>query len=126
MRNMFRVTTTCLMALAMLTGTLFQSALAAPVTTEQLVAETRMETQRSEVRAFIERDEVRSQLMERGVDAAEAKQRIDSLSASELSMLYNNIDQLPAGEGALETAVFILVIFMLLDIAGVTDIFPGL
>lgn len=126
MRKLVRAVTAWMLAMAMLLGTVFQPALAAPVTTDQLVADTRVEMQRSEVKSFIDRDEVREQLMARGVDAADAQQRIDSLSASELSMLYNNIDQLPAGEGVLETVVFIVVIFMLLDIAGVTDIFPGL
>jgi hypothetical protein len=43
-----------------------------------------------------------------------------------LASLSAQIDELPAGQGALETILFLLVIFMLLDIAGVTDIFPGL
>jgi hypothetical protein len=57
---------------------------------------------------------------------ADAQARIASLTASELATLASQIDTLPAGEGALETLIFVLVVFMLLDIAGVTDIFPGL
>lgn len=114
-----------LLAVALLVG--WQGIAAADVvTTEQLLAESRVQQQQAEVSAFLARDGVRQQLMAHGVDAASAMDRVNALSAEELSMLHAQIDQLPAGEGALETILFLLVIFMLLDIAGVTDIFPGL
>ena len=115
---------------ALLAGVMMQSAaLAAPstiVTTQQLVQETRVDQQRAHVSAFLDRAEVQSLLEARGVDVDDAQARIASLTASELATLGAQIDTLPAGEGALETLIFVLVVFMLLDIAGVTDIFPGL
>ncbi|MGM0631653.1 MAG: PA2779 family protein [Pseudomonadota bacterium] len=96
------------------------------VTTGELLAESRTAQQQAEVASFLSRDDVRQQLMTRGVDAESAMERVNALSAEELSSLHAQIDQLPAGEGVLETVLFLLVIFMLLDIAGVTDIFPGL
>jgi hypothetical protein len=60
------------------------------------------------------------------VDAGDALQRVAAMSSAELASIAAKIDELPAGAGLLETALFLLVIFMLLDIAGVTDIFPGL
>lgn len=96
------------------------------VTTGELLAEQRVQQQQADVSAFLARDGVRQQLMAHGVDADSAMERVNALSAQELSMLHDRIDQLPAGEGVLETVLFLLVIFMLLDIAGVTDIFPGL
>lgn len=114
-----------LLAVTLLFG--WQSIAAADVvTTEQLLAENRVQQQQAEVSAFLARDGVRQQLMAHGVDADSAMERVNALSAEELSMLHSQIDQLPAGEGVLETVLFLLVIFMLLDIAGVTDIFPGL
>ena len=115
---------------ALLAGVMMQSAaLAAPstmVSTQQLVQETRVDQQRAHVSAFLDRAEVQSLLEARGVDVDDAQARIASLTASELATLGAQIDTLPAGEGALETLIFVLVVFMLLDIAGVTDIFPGL
>jgi|SRR5690554_354995 len=106
------------------------TALAAPaqgmVSTQQLLQEVQLEQQRSSVSAFLDRSEVQAQLMARGVDVADAQARVASLGAAELASLAAQIDELPAGEGLLETVLFLLVIFMLLDIAGVTDIFPGL
>lgn len=105
------------------------TAVAAPagmVSTQQLAQESRVDQQRAQVSAFLNRAEVQAQLEARGVDAADAAARISGLSATELAALSSQIDALPAGEGALETLVFVLVVFMLLDIAGVTDIFPGI
>ena len=96
------------------------------VTTGELLSENRVAQQQAEVASFLAREDVRQQLMARGVDAGSALDRVNALSAEELSTLHGQIDQLPAGEGVLETVLFLLVIFMLLDIAGVTDIFPGL
>ena len=119
-----------MLATALLAGVMMQSAaLAAPsamVSTQQLAQETRVDQQRAHVSAFLDRAEVESLLEARGVDVADAQARIASLTASELATLAAQIDTLPAGEGALETLIFVLVVFMLLDIAGVTDIFPGL
>jgi len=104
--------------------------LAAPasdmISTQQLLHEVQVEQQRSSVSAFLDRSEVQSQLIARGVDVADAQARVASLGAAELGALAAQIDELPAGEGLLEAVLFLLVIFMLLDIAGVTDIFPGL
>jgi len=36
------------------------------------------------------------------------------------------MDEMPAASGALEVAVLVLLILILLDVAGVTDIFPGI
>lgn len=96
------------------------------LSTEQLVQKVNRDEQRSAVTAFLSRGDVQAQLEARGVDFTSAQQRVGNLSALELASLSARIDELPAGQGALETILFMLVIFMLLDIAGVTDIFPGL
>ena len=119
------------MALVFAVGLFAQTpVLAAPtsgmVSTQQLLHEVQLNQQRASVSAFLDRSEVQAQLMARGVDVADAQARVASLGAAELGTLAAQIDELPAGEGLLEAVLFLLVIFMLLDIAGVTDIFPGL
>lgn len=120
-----RMTRSTLLILALLTG--WQGvAVASPVTTAELLTESRVQQQQAEVSAFLSRDAVRQQLTARGVNVDDAMERVAALSPEELATLHQQIDELPAGEGVLETALFLLVIFMLLDIAGVTDIFPSL
>ncbi len=101
-------------------------AMADIVSTEQIATEQRTDMQREAVRSFLDRDDVKAQLEARGVDADSASQRVDSLTATELSELSMQIDTLPAGEGAIGFVIGLIVIFMLLDIAGVTDVFPAI
>jgi len=101
-------------------------AMADIVSTEQIATEQRTDMQREAVRGFLERDDVKAQLEARGVDADSAAARVDSLTASELAELSTQIDSLPAGEGVLGFVIGLIVIFMLLDIAGVTDVFPSI
>tara|TARA_R110001592_G_scaffold39934_8_gene131288 strand:+ start:376 stop:702 length:327 start_codon:yes stop_codon:yes gene_type:complete len=101
-------------------------AMADIVSTDQIATEQRSQDQRDAVRGFLDRADVQAQLEARGVDAADALKRVDSLTASELASLSEQIDTLPAGEGALGFVIGLIVIFMLLDIAGVTDVFPAL
>ena len=101
-------------------------AMADIVSTDQIATEQRNQVQRDAVRGFLDRADVQAQLEARGVDAADALQRVDSLTATELASLSEQIDTFPAGEGALGFVIGLIVIFMLLDIAGVTDVFPAI
>ncbi len=107
-------------------GTQAYAAPAGMVSTEQLTQHAKLDSQRASVTQFLGREDVQSELMARGVDVVDAEARVQNMTAAELSILSAQIDELPAGEGVLGTVLFLLVIFMLLDIAGVTDIFPGL
>lgn len=131
MKSFFvKTTSVWMMAVVMVIGMVTQStAYAAPsgmVSTQQLAQESRIDQQRAQVSDFLGRAEVQAQLEARGVDVADAQARIAALTGAELASLSAQIDELPAGEGVLETLLFLLVIFMLLDVAGVTDIFPGI
>ena len=48
------------------------------------------------------------------------------MTAQEVHAMATNMNNMPAGAGVLETAVLVLLILILLDIAGVTDIFPNI
>lgn len=115
------------MVLALFTMMSIQTpAMADIVSTEQLAMEQQAQIERNAVMSFFSRDDVREQLVAHGVDVSDAQTRVNSLSAAEISSLYQQIDTLPAGEGGLGLVIAIIVVFMLLDIAGVTDIFPAL
>lgn len=96
------------------------------VSTSALVQQSELDSMKGELRAFVARDAVRDQLLELGVEPADIDQRIDALTDQEILQMHDNLDSLPAGEGLLGTVIGLLVIFMLLDIAGVTDIFPSI
>ena len=67
-------------------------------------------------------------MIARGVDPIEARVRMDSLSDDEVIKIVERINQLPAGGSAVEALLVIIlagfIVLVILDIAGVTDVFP--
>jgi hypothetical protein len=78
--------------------------------------------QKVQVESFIAREEVRNQLESLGVSPALAAERVAAMTDSQLQQLALRIQDLPAGSGALGVVVTVLVIVLLLEILGITDI----
>lgn len=98
---------------------------AAMIGTDVLVAGTELEMQRDALREQLMRDDVMEELLALGVDPATVNERVNRMTAAEISQVQGQLDSLPAGSG-LGTAALVLLILILLEIAGVIDIFPGL
>ena len=101
---------------------------AALVSTEQVLARADVAGDRTRVLAFLERAEVREQIVALGVDPNEAAARVRALSDAQVRDIAGQLDQLPAGQGAVGAVVgAILIIFLVLlvtDLLGLTDVFP--
>ncbi len=95
--------------------------------TDAVVAETQATGARSTISSFMARDDVRSEFARLGVDPEEAESRIAALSDEEAAQLAANIEQAPAGEGALGAiigaGVLIFLVLLITDILGLTDVF---
>ena len=106
----------------------YQSVLAAMIDTESIIDLDRGQEAHDQVKQFLARKDVQAVLIAHGIDPMEAKRRINALSDEEVIRIANQIDQLPAGGGAVETLLaLILVLFLvlvILDLTGVTDVFP--
>lgn len=111
-----------LLSLSMLT-TYSLPAYSGVVTTEQLLQQQFEALDKATLIALLDRAEVRQQLIERGVDPAYAKQRIAALSDAQISQLKTQIDELPAGSGVVGILIAVLLVLVILDIVGVTNIF---
>lgn len=98
---------------------------AAMVGTEAILTNPDTSEARDQLRSFLDRKEVQSQLTARGIDPAEAKARVDSLSDAEVMQIADKIDQLPSGGDFWGTLLFVLVIvfitLLVLEIMGYTD-----
>lgn len=94
------------------------------VNTDELYAQEQMAGQQSDIRALIERQDVREALVAKGVSPDEVMGRVNSLNQTELAMLHDRLEQLPAGEGALEVVLLIFLILVITDLTGLTDVFP--
>ncbi|MEX0942659.1 MAG: PA2779 family protein [Pseudomonadales bacterium] len=100
-------------------------AVAAMISTPQLAAEAKTEMTRAEITILLEREDIAAKLQDLGVDQSEVQDRINGMTDTELTELQTGLDSLPAGGDALGIVLTLLLIFLILDIAGVTDIFPG-
>ena len=120
------LTMAVVMTIVSLPGGLAQAGL---VETEQVVAESAASADRARVVSFLLREDVREQMIRLGVRPDEAIARVAALSDAELQQITGHLDRLPAGqfgppEALIITAAVIFLILLILDIAGVTDIFP--
>ena len=72
-------------------------------------------------------DRVRERLMVLGVNPEHAKQRVAALTDADLRALDERLQDLPAGgNGVLEVVVVVFLVILILDLMGVTDLFPGI
>ena len=105
-----------------------QSVLAALIDTETALDSVRSQEARDQLKRFLTREDINAALTARGIDPMEAKRRIDALSDDEVIRIADQIDQLPAGGGAVGVLLVItlalFVVLVILDLTGVTDVFP--
>lgn len=96
---------------------------AAMLSTPDMIASEQAQYDREELKSLLSRDDVQSQLEAYGVTAAEAEQRVASMTDSEVAELNAEIQDAPAG-GIVGAIVLIFVVFIITDVIGATDIFP--
>ncbi len=104
-------------------GLIASTAQAATVSTQMQLSAAQGQGLRDQVLQALAREDVQKRLIERGVDPALARQRVASLSDSELADLQQHMDQLPAGSGALAVVGVVAIVLLVLDLAGVLHIF---
>jgi len=94
----------------------FQSTQAELISTDQLVADARIQEERDKVRAFLNRADAERNLVASGVAPDLAQQRVDALTDAEVMHLAGKIDSLPAG-GALSNQDLILILLVAILVA---------
>ncbi len=95
MNRVFR-STLCRILIALMAWSPFQMAGAAMLGTDQVVA-SQAQADRAHVLGMLERADVAKQLAGLGVDAAQARSRVQAMSDDEVASLSRKIDALPAG-----------------------------
>lgn len=63
-------------------------------------------------------------LSEYGVNEKQVSQRLDRLTDAELQQLAQKSEELPAGQGVLGVVLAIILVLVILDLLGATDVFP--
>jgi hypothetical protein len=105
----------------------YQAAIAAMVTTEDLMNSGKAVEARAYISEVLAREDIQSALISRGIDPIEAQARVGSLSDAEAIRFAGMVEQLPAGGSIawiVGLAVFVFLVLLITDILGYTNIFP--
>lgn len=114
-----------IMALMMILSSMWAiPASASIVGTGELLTEQRADIDREALMGMLEREDVKSTLTSMGVGEQEVRDRIQSLTPSELADFKQQLAEAPAGEGVVGIIVLFLLVFIITDILCATDIFP--
>ncbi|MDT0498666.1 PA2779 family protein [Algiphilus sp. W345] len=111
---------------AMLTAVLPTPALAAVVSTEQMMSQGASTRDRAAVDTFLARADVRDQLQAWGVAPSVVEQRVASLSDQELQELSLKIQEQPAGGDAIAVIGIVFLVLLILELVGVTNVFTSI
>jgi hypothetical protein len=121
-----RFFTAFLAASILFTGSI-QTVQAAMISAEQ-VAESTVTNEGNQNRALIvaalSREDVQAALVARGIDPAQAQDRVAALTDEEASMVASQLDSAPAGSGIIGAILLVFFVLLLTDILGFTKIFP--
>ena len=91
--------------------------------TPEVISEHQQQVDRQQLLTMLEDGEVQKKLVSMGVDRDQVEQRINSLTPAELAQFNQQLDQAPAGAGAVGIIVLFLVIFIITDLLWATNIF---
>jgi hypothetical protein len=74
--------------------------------------------------SFDARSALADKLVSLGVERNDAQARVSLLSNDQAAQVLAQAEQLPAGAGALEVIGLIVIILVVTDLLGITDVFP--
>ena len=92
-------------------------------TSEQAISSQQYQYNKQQVLTLVNSAEVQQRLMTLGVSPAEAQMRVDSMTNDELITFNQQMNDMPAG-GIVGTIVTVLVVVAVLDLMGITDVYP--
>lgn len=96
---------------------------AAMVGTQSAVSTEQRAVYIGDIKGWLAQDNVKQQLVELGVDPANASERVTAMTSEELQTLHTQIEELPVGAGVVEVIGILFVVLLILELVGVTNIF---
>jgi flagellar motor component MotA len=96
---------------------------AAVYSSDQILNQQTHQFNKQQILSALDASEVQQKLQALGVSQLDAKSRIDAMTPSELNALNDQLNSAPAG-GVVGTVVTVLVVVAVLDLMGITDVYP--
>lgn len=125
-RRSSRFLALALAALTLFTGLQFSVAQAAMISTTHVVMQEQTQFDRSQLQQRLSRADAVSTLQAMGVDPALVQERVAAMTDAELQQFNQQVDEMQAGSGALGVILLVFLVLILLDLLGVTDVFPAI
>lgn len=98
---------------------------AAMLGTDQIINSTLAAPDQDKLQEFLYQEATQQQLLAWGVSPDWVRERVSSLTSTELTQINQQIDNLHAGgNGILGILLIIFIVFVITDVIGATDIFP--
>lgn len=101
-----------------------QTVLAGIVTTEDLVDEQLVLSEKQRLMQLFGSEKVQEQLIAMGVSPSDAKQRLENMTDAEILEFSAKMDEMNAGSGVVGALVFVFLVLLVTDLLGYTDVFP--
>ena len=89
---------------------------------EEIMSAEQTQYSRQQILSYVDGDAVQQRLVALGVDSEMARSRIAGMTNAEISALNTQMNDMPAG-GVVGTIVTVLVVILVLDLLGVTDVY---
>lgn len=90
---------------------------------DQAISSQQYQYNKQQVLNLVDSAEVQQKLTTLGVSPAEAKMRVENMTNEELTTFNQQMNDMPAG-GIIGTIVTVLVVVAVLDLMGITDVYP--
>lgn len=98
---------------------------AAMLGTDTLITSTETQQTISGLQQLLAREDAQQQLLALGVNPKQVRERVASLTDSELARINQGINTLNAGgDSVLGVLLVIFIVFVITDVLGATNIFP--
>lgn len=96
------------------------------ITTEAAIAKYSAQVDRAQLLGELQKQEIRDQIIELGIDPAEAEARLAALSDDEIRMMLTEFENDPAGAdtGIIGALLTVFIILLITDLLCFTNIFP--
>jgi L-fucose isomerase-like protein len=101
-----------------------QAAMVSSAQVAQAAGVNQVEQDRERIMATLSRTDVQEELVKRGVNPAEVKDRVAALTDEEVSLMAEQMDSAPAGGSIVGAIVLIFLVLLVTDILGLTKVFP--
>ena len=98
-------------------------AFAGVYSSDQVISDQQHHYNKQQVLSFVDDAQVQNKLIELGVSPADAKLRIASMTNAELEAFNSQLNEMPSG-GVVGTIVTVLVVVAVLDLMGITNVYP--